>query len=68
MTALLVDYPNPNYRGPCTVKVTFACEGEGMERLNPLAMLPKSTVPNRYSTICQTCYDTLALIYGRSAP
>lgn len=64
---LPVDYPNHNYKAACTVAVTFACSGQGIERLNPLAMLPDSTVPNRYSCICQACYDCLALIYARSA-
>lgn len=40
------------------------CTGEAQgERLNPLAMLPDSELPNRYTPMCQVCYDLLADAY-----
>jgi hypothetical protein len=46
--------------GPCQAQATFMCTGAGMLRLNPLAMLPASEVPNAYVPICPPCYDHLA--------
>lgn len=67
VNGLLKTFPNPNHTGACTVSVTFACTGNGIERLNPLAMLPNPTVKAEYTFICQPCYDTLANIYMESA-
>lgn len=64
---LPLDLPNPNVTGTCEVAVSFTCDNRGMERLNPLAMLPGSDLPNRYTRICQPCYDALADVYVASA-
>ena len=63
---IITDFPNPSVTGPCQVEVSFACVGSGIERLNPLAMLPKPTVSAKYAFICRVCYDSLADLYVRS--
>jgi hypothetical protein len=56
--------PDPTVTGPCQVQATFMCTTEAAgERLNPLAMLPGSTVPAGYVPMCQSCYDHLADAY-----
>jgi hypothetical protein len=56
--------PDPTVTGPCQVQATFMCTTEAAgERLNPLAMLPGSTVPAEYVPMCQPCYDHLADAY-----
>lgn len=49
--------PRSNVTGPCQLQATFACTGEGIERLNPTDMLSTSTSFQGYVTSCQECYD-----------
>jgi hypothetical protein len=46
--------------GPCEAQATFMCTGIGVVRLNPMAMLPETRIPNAYVPICQLCYEHLA--------
>jgi hypothetical protein len=56
--------PDPNVKGPCQAQAHWTCTGQAAgERLNPLAMLPGSTVSSEYVLICQPCYDHLADSY-----
>jgi hypothetical protein len=56
--------PDPTVTDPCQAQATFMCTGQAAgERLNPLAMLPGSRVPNGYVPMCQPCYDHLADSY-----
>lgn len=60
------DLPSHAAGGPCKVAVAYACQGRGIHRANPLAMIPGSTW-SRYTVICQACYDLAAQIYVRNA-
>jgi hypothetical protein len=53
--------PDPTVSGPCQAQATFMCTGEARgEHLNPLAMLPGSTVSADYVPMCQPCKDHLS--------
>lgn len=58
--------PDPSKRGECAVKVSFTCDLDGRERLNPLSMLPNPKVSADYTMICQPCYDMLCDTYMKS--
>jgi hypothetical protein len=59
MNATQSALPDINATGPCQVQATFMCTRVGRIRLNPLAMLPDSTV-KPYASVCQACYEHLA--------
>lgn len=56
--------PDPTVTGPCQAQATFMCTGEAVgEHLNPLAMLPGSTVSADYVPMCLACKDHLSDAY-----
>lgn len=56
--------PDPSVTGPCQAQATFMCTGEAAgERLNPMAMLPGSTITNAYVPMCQPCLEHLSDAY-----
>lgn len=56
--------PDPTVTGPCQAQATFMCTGEAYgEHLNPLAMLPGSTVSADYVPMCLPCKDHLSDAY-----
>lgn len=60
--------PDPTVSGPCQAQATFMCTGEARgEHLNPLAMLPGSTVSADYVPMCQPCKDHLSDRYVSEA-
>lgn len=60
----IIHLPDPTVTGPCQAQATFMCTGEARgEHLNPLAMLPDSTVSADYVPMCQPCKDHLSDAY-----
>ena len=55
--------PDPTVSGPCETELSFACTGEGIQRLDPRDMLTSETSFRTPRIQCLPCYEMAADIY-----